>query len=81
MDPAVPEVEFVDELLTQSQCAQRGSRTVDEYLIIEFIEFGLADSSAVGQDELVQRRAVPAGKRGINCIGKLAEPMRACRCE
>ena len=56
MCPAVSEVEFVDELLTQSQRAQRGSRTVDEYLIIEFIEFigfGLADPSTVGQHELV----------------------------
>ncbi|MGA8250719.1 MAG: hypothetical protein WB989_08725 [Mycobacterium sp.] len=48
MHPAVPEIEFVDELLTQSQCAQRGSRTVDEYVIIEFIQFGLAYSSTVG---------------------------------
>ena len=57
--PAVSEVEFVDELLTQSRRAQRGSRTVDQYLIIEFIEFGLADPSTVGQHELVQMRAVP----------------------
>lgn len=75
MRPAVPEVELVDEPLTQGQRRQRGGRAIDESLI-EVIELGLANPATVGELELIQMRAIPPRERGIDRLGQLAKPMR-----
>src|SRR5262245_4530278 len=53
MQPAVPEIELVQELLAQGQRAEPGAVAVDESLV-EIIEFGLADPSAIGEHKLIQ---------------------------
>jgi hypothetical protein len=69
--PTIAEVELVDELLTQRQRRQRRRGTVDEAQV-EVIELGLTDQPAIGQLELVQMRAVPAGERGVELISAKA---------
>jgi Protein of unknown function (DUF3024) len=59
MQPAVPEIELVQELLAQRQRAELGTAAVDESLV-EIVEFGLADPSAIGEHKLIQMRAIPA---------------------
>jgi len=80
MEPAIPEVELVKELLAQGQRAEPGAVAIDESLI-EVIEFGLTYPSAVGEHELMQMRAIPAREGGINRIGKLSEAVGTGRRE
>jgi hypothetical protein len=44
---------------------------------VEVVEFGSADHPAVAQLEFIEMRAVPAGERGVDRVGELAEPMGA----
>ena len=80
MEPAVPQVELVKELLAQVQLAEPGAVAIDDSLI-ELIELGLPYPSAVGQYELMQMRTIPPREGGINRNGKLAEAVRASRSE
>jgi hypothetical protein len=75
MQPAVPEIELVQELLAQRQRAELGTAAVDESLV-EIVEFGLADPSAIGEHKLIQMRAIPAREGRVNRVGEFAEAVR-----
>jgi hypothetical protein len=72
MGPAIAKIELVDELLTQRQRRQCHRGTVEEAQV-KVVELGLADQPAIGQLELVQMRAVPAGERGVDGVSELTE--------
>jgi hypothetical protein len=80
MQPAIAEIELVQELLAQSQCTESGDVAIDESLV-EIIEFGLADPSAIVKHELIQMGAVPAREGRVNRPGEFSEAVRPRRSE
>ena len=71
MGPVVAEVEHVGELFSRVQPRQLHSPIVFADLALDLpVRVRIVQPSAVGEDELLQVRAVPAGER-VDSVGEL----------
>jgi hypothetical protein len=70
--PVVAEVGHVGELLSRVQPRQLHSPIVFAELALDLpVWVRIVQPSAVGEDELLQVRAVPAGERVVGSVGEL----------
>ena len=74
MHPAVPEVEFVDELLAGSKPAEGEPPPVEQVVVVLVLPVRTTDPLCpVGEQELVQVAPVPARKCVVDRVGELSE--------
>ncbi len=78
VQPAVTEVELVDELLASLEPSEGEPPSV-QHGVVSVVPFwvGLADPVSVGEVELVQMASVPAGERVIDRCRELVEAVGA----
>jgi len=77
--PVVAEVEHVGELLARAQPRQLHSPVVPSDRALDLpVRVRIAQPPAVGEDELLQVRAVPAGERVVDSVGELLEGVAVC---
>lgn len=81
VEPAVAEVELIDELLCELEPPEGQPASVEDIVVDLVSPLGISYAAAVAEVELVQMRPVPARERVVDRTRQLLETVAARRSE